>query len=62
MSLGVITAMRHICYSETEKIFNFSMPDESLKVLSDTVEEYLLTRVRRRFYTLEFYNTIASDS
>lgn len=62
VSLGVITAMRHICYSETEKIFNFSMPDESLRVLSATVEEYLLTRVRRRFYTLEFYNTITSDS
>lgn len=58
ISLGVVTAMRHICYSETAKIFNFSMPEESLNVLYRIIEEYLQIHVRRRFYTLEFYNSL----
>jgi len=55
LGMGVITAMRHICYSEPKKIFSFTLSDESQKVLAEVCEAYLLTHIGKKFKTLDFY-------
>jgi len=58
LSLSVVTAMRYVTLSDFEKIFSFSLSDESLAIFRDTSEEYLLNKTQRKFKTLEFYNVI----
>ena len=57
--LGVVTAMRHICFAEGSKVFNFTLPDESLALLSDVSEKYLRNITARRYKTLDFYKSMA---
>jgi len=58
ISKGILHAMRHICYSEHEKIYNFSLSEESIESLSKLTEDYLFTKVRRKFKTLDFFYSI----
>lgn len=53
-----LAAMRHIIYSDFEKIFSFSLSDGSLKELSRASEAYLLFCNDRGFATLDFYHTL----
>lgn len=55
---AVIQAMRHIVFSDFDKIFSFELSGESLAVLGSTAEDYLLRKTQRKFKTLDFYNTI----
>lgn len=57
--LGVVTAIRHICFSESGKIFSFSLPDESMLLLSDVTEKYLRNITARRYKTLDFFNMMS---
>jgi DNA repair protein RecO (recombination protein O) len=59
--LGVITAMRHICYSDPVKLYAFTLSDEGLKLLSQITESYLATHVQRKFKTLDFYLTLTGN-
>lgn len=52
---GTLSAMRHICYTENAKLFNFNLPDESMSFLSDVTENFLLTQTAKKFKTLDFY-------
>ena len=54
----VLTAMRHIIYSEFQKLYAFTVPDKSARRLSDITGEYITYRTEHRFATLEFYNSI----
>lgn len=56
--LGVVTAMRHICYSQDDKVFGFALSEEKLKILSDVCEKYLLAQTDRKYKTLDFYKSI----
>ena len=53
--LGVITAMRYICFCQPEKVFSFNLPDDSLKALSSLSETYLRNVTARNYKTLDFY-------
>ena len=55
---GVLTAMRHIIYSEFSDIYNFSLPESTLDVLSGVTERFLLSQVEHRFSALEFYKNL----
>lgn len=59
--MGVITAMRHICYSDPVKLYAFTLSDEGLRQLSQITESYLLAHVQRRFKTLDFYKSLTSN-
>lgn len=59
--MGVVTAMRHICYSDPVKLYAFTLPDESLMQLSQITQSYLLTHVQRKFKTLDFYNSLTAN-
>lgn len=58
LSSGVLSAMRHICYSESEKLFSFSLGEESLTLLSQVTEQFLLLQTSKNFKTLDFYKAI----
>ncbi|MCL2507714.1 MAG: DNA repair protein RecO [Oscillospiraceae bacterium] len=55
---GVLTAMRHICYSEDGRVYSFTLPDEGLHALAGVVERYLTAHIQKRFRTLDFYKAL----
>lgn len=59
LPLGVVTAIRHICFSDSNRIFSFSLPDESIVLLSEVTEKYLRNITARRYKTLEFFNMMS---
>ena len=59
--MGIVTAMRHICYSEPSKLYAFALPADSLRLLSQITEGYLATHVQRKFKTLDFYNSLTAQ-
>lgn len=56
---SVVTAMRHICLSDSSKIFSFALPDEGIAILSDASEKYLKNITSRRYKTLDFFNMMS---
>lgn len=58
LEIGVVSAMRHIVFADTEVLYNFKMTDDGLSDLSYITEMYLKSRTEKRFKTLEFYNTV----
>lgn len=54
----ILSAMRHIAFSEFKKLYSFEIPDEDAKILSEITERYLLTQTDQKFQTLEFFNSI----
>lgn len=55
ISSGALAAVRHICLSDANKIFSFSLPAQSLSELCSVSERYLLSVTGKRFKTLDFY-------
>lgn len=58
LSLPVTTALRYVIFSDFEKIFAFSLGENSLGDFCRICEEYLLNKTQRKFKTLDFYNAI----
>lgn len=58
LDIGLIKALRHIAFSDFEKIYSFKMEDYALPDLSYITEKYLLSKLQRNFKTLEFYKEI----
>ena len=58
ISKGVLTAMRHILYSEQEKLFQFSLPQPALERLGEITQRYIMVQLDKRFDTLDFYYSI----
>ncbi|MCI9508979.1 MAG: DNA repair protein RecO [Angelakisella sp.] len=55
---GVFQAMRHILYSDFDKLFSFRLGAESLSQLAAASEAYLLAQVERVLPALNFYKTV----
>ena len=58
LDIGLIKALRHIAFSDFEKIYAFKMEEYALPDLSYITEKYLLSKLQRNFKTLEFYKEI----
>ena len=58
LDIGLVKALRHIAFSDFEKIYSFKMEDYAIPDLSYITEKYLLSKLQRNFKTLEFYNSI----
>ena len=56
--LEVISAMRHIVFSETDKLFALSVSDYSIHFLESVAEKYLTSVLKKDFRTLKFYKSI----
>lgn len=55
---GVLSAMRHICYSEDAKLFSFTLSEENLRFLSEITENFLMIQTNKKFKTLDFYKSM----
>lgn len=53
----LLSAMRHIVYSEFNKLYSFTVPEASANRLSDITGEYVTVQTDHRFRTLDFYNS-----
>lgn len=58
LSPGALHAMRHIVYSEFEKIFSFDLKGEALQQLTRAAESYTVHHLQKRPQTLDFYNSM----
>ncbi|MCM1363926.1 MAG: DNA repair protein RecO [Faecalibacterium sp.] len=58
VGLGVIAAMRHICFSAPEKVFSFSLSKDGIMALEDLSERYLKAVTMKNYKTLDFYKTM----
>lgn len=58
LPLGVVMAMRHICFAETQKLFSFTLSRSSLELLCSVSERYLKNVTARSYKTLDFYKTM----
>lgn len=54
----ILSAMRHIVYSEFKNLYSFDIPDNDAKILSSVTEKYITTQTEHHYSTLDFYNTI----
>ncbi|MCQ2463527.1 MAG: DNA repair protein RecO, partial [Clostridia bacterium] len=55
---GVIGAMNHIFYSDMEKLFALNVSGNTLEILSEVSEDYLLKNTGRKFSALDFYKSV----
>ncbi len=55
MNASVLQAMRHIVFTDFDRLFNFKLGSKSMNNLSKITEKYLLTHLGRNFKTLDFY-------
>lgn len=58
LPLSVIKGMRHIVFSEFDKIYSFSLSPENEKILAAVTEEYLIHKSGRNFKTLAFFKVL----
>lgn len=58
LNMGVVTAMRYICYSSDDKLFSFSLSNENYASLSAVTEKYLLAQTNKKYKTLDFYKSL----
>ncbi len=56
--LSVVRALRHVCLSEPQKVFSFSLSKQSLEVFSEISERYLKNVTARNYKTLSFYKAM----
>ncbi len=54
----ILSAMRHIVYSQFSKLYSFEIPKESADILSRITEKYITVQSDYRFSALDFYNTL----
>lgn len=58
LDIGLVKALRHIAFSDFEKIYSFKIEDYALPDLSYITEKYLLAQLGKGFKTLDFYNSV----
>lgn len=58
LSRGALTAMRHIIYSDFEKIFSFNLTGAARQELLAASEAYTVHVLQKRPKTLDFYNAL----
>ena len=59
---GILAALRYIVYSPTEKLFSFSISNDSIFELSVISERYVLSHINNKFKSLDFYKKIINLS
>ena len=58
LSPGALTALRHIVYSDFEKVFAFSLSPQALEELGQAAEAYCVHILQKRLKTLDFYTSL----
>lgn len=55
---SMLSALRHIVYSDFSKLYSFEVSEKTADRLSDLTERYILTQSDQRFSALDFYRSI----
>ncbi|MBR3767252.1 MAG: DNA repair protein RecO [Clostridia bacterium] len=55
---SVVSAMRHICFSDFSKIFSFELPEDMLLLLNRLTENYLRSALGQEFKLLSYLSEI----
>lgn len=55
----LISAMRHIVYSEFSRLYSFTIPNDSANRLSEITGKYITVQTDHRFAALDFYDSVA---
>ena len=55
---SMLSALRHIVYSDFSKLYSFEVSEKTADRLSDLTERYILTQSEQRFSALDFYRSI----
>ncbi len=58
LSISCVQAMRHVVFSQDEKIYSFSLKGKAAADFEETVERYLLSVTMRNYKTLDFYKIV----
>jgi len=58
---AVVRATRYILCNDLNKAFSFELGAESLKILGDLSERFILDHLERPLPTLDFYKALAQD-
>lgn len=53
-----LAALCYICACQPKQLFSFTLPDASLRLLSEAAERYFLLHAERRFSTLDYWKNI----
>ena len=54
----MLSAMRHITYSEFNNLYKFEIPEDAADRLSVLTEKYITLQTDHHFATLDFYNSM----
>lgn len=58
LTLGALSALRHILYCEPKRLYAFTLEDSSRKLLDRSAEIFCSTQLERSFRTLDYYKSI----
>ncbi len=58
LDLASLIAMRHIVYSEDDKVFNFTLAENSLNLLYKAAQNYVVFCMEKPMKSLEFLNSV----
>lgn len=58
VSPGALDAMRYISTCESNRLFSFTVGNQTMQELSNITESYLTTQLERGFSTLDFYKSL----
>ena len=54
----LLSALRHIVYSEFKNLYSFQIPENKAKELAEITGRYITIQTDHKFSTLDFYNSI----
>ncbi len=55
---GTLAALRYVVSCDQKRLFSFHLGEQGMKELADIAETYLLARLERGFFTLDFYKSL----
>lgn len=58
----LLSAIRHIAFSDFSKLYSFEIPEKSADRLSKITEKYITVQTEYSFSSLEFYNSVCTDN
>ena len=61
IKLPVLHSIRHIVLTDFDRLFNFRASENTLTVLGEIAEKYLIHHLERSFRTLEFYKSLLNN-
>lgn len=60
LSSSLLSSLRHMVYSSIDKLFKFSVSEETARHLNYITEKYVKTHVYGNFKSLDFYKSLVS--